>query len=74
MSDPAPGTNGETAAHRDLKRLALVWAQTNGFRIAAAEVSLPNHRVRMDIAACPMVPVWRSSPPGTSDLTPQPSR
>ena len=34
-----------------MKRLALVWAQSNGFRIAAAEVSLPNYRVRMDVAA-----------------------
>jgi hypothetical protein len=42
---------GETRAHRELKRLALRWAQTNGFRIAAAEVSLPNYRVRMDVAA-----------------------
>jgi hypothetical protein len=51
MSDAAPKANGETQAHRDLKRLALSWAQMNGFRIAAAEVSLPNHRVRMDVAA-----------------------
>jgi len=43
--------NGESQAHRDLKRLALLWAQTHGFRVAAAEVSLPNHRVRMDVAA-----------------------
>lgn len=49
MSEPKP--NGESQAHKDLKRLALIWAQTNGFRIAAAEVSLPNHRVRMDVAA-----------------------
>ena len=47
-------SNGETQAHRDLKRLALVWAQANGYRIAAAEVSLPNYRVRMDVAACRM--------------------
>lgn len=51
MSSLLPNRNGETQAHRDLKRLALVWAQTNGFRIAAAEVSLPNRRVRMDVAA-----------------------
>jgi hypothetical protein len=47
-------SNGETQAHRHLKRLALVWAQANGYRIAAAEVSLPNYRVRMDVAACRM--------------------
>jgi len=51
MSETKPKPNGETQAHKDLKRLALIWAQTNGFRIAAAEVSLPNHRVRMDVAA-----------------------
>lgn len=51
MDSLPPTKNGESQAHRDLKRLALVWAQTNGFRIAAAEVSLPNHRVRMDVAA-----------------------
>lgn len=42
---------GESREHRALKRLALLWAQMNGFRIAAVEVSLPNHRVRMDVAA-----------------------
>ena len=51
MNSQSPRKNGESQAHRDLKRLALVWAQANGFRIAAAEVSLPNHRVRMDVAA-----------------------
>lgn len=44
-------THGESKAHRDLKRMALLWAQRNGYRIAAAEVSFPNHRVRMDVAA-----------------------
>jgi hypothetical protein len=48
---PPAAKQGESQAHRDLKRLALLWAQRNGFRIAAAEVSLPNHRVRMDVAA-----------------------
>lgn len=43
--------SGESQAHRHLKRMALLWAQRSGFRIAAAEVSLPNHRVRMDVAA-----------------------
>lgn len=52
-ASPASATfaAGESPAHRELKRRALLWAQTNGFRIAAAEVSLPNHRVRMDVAA-----------------------
>jgi hypothetical protein len=52
MSEDVPKTAGETEAHRDLKRRALLWAQASGFRIAAAEVSLPNYRVRMDVAAC----------------------
>jgi hypothetical protein len=51
MNGPPPASNGESHAHRDLKRLALLWAQANGFRVAAAEVSLPHHRVRMDVAA-----------------------
>jgi len=51
MNSVAPSKKGETAAHRELKRLALRWAQVNGFRVAAVEVSLPNHRVRMDVAA-----------------------
>lgn len=51
MQSTALNRTGESQSHRDLKRLALHWAQTNGFRIAAAEVSLPNHRVRMDVAA-----------------------
>jgi hypothetical protein len=42
---------GETAAHRRLKRLALFWAQTNGYSICAAEVTLPQSRYRADLAA-----------------------
>jgi hypothetical protein len=50
--NPLPRTKGgESQAHRELKRLALMWAQANGFRVAAAEVSLPHRRVRMDVAA-----------------------
>ena len=41
----------ETAAHRELKRRALIWAQAHGYRVAAAEVSLPNLRFRLDVAA-----------------------
>lgn len=44
-------SQSETAAHRELKRLALAWAQAHGYRIAAAEVSLPNYRFRLDVAA-----------------------
>jgi hypothetical protein len=41
----------ETAAHLELKRLALLWAQENGYPIAALEVSLPQCRYRADVAA-----------------------
>ena len=43
--------HGETAAHLALKRLALLWAQENGYPIAALEVSLPKCRYRADVAA-----------------------
>ena len=42
---------GETAAHLELKRLALIWAQENGYPITALEVSLPQCRYRADVAA-----------------------
>lgn len=41
----------ESAAHLLLKRLALFWAQTQGYRSCAYEVSLPNSRYRADLAA-----------------------
>ncbi len=44
-------SRGETAAHLGLKRLALLWAQENGYPIAALEVSLPQCRYRADVAA-----------------------
>jgi hypothetical protein len=43
--------HSESAQHRDLKRLALIWAQAHGYRAAAAEVTLPNYRFRLDVAA-----------------------
>lgn len=43
-------SQSETAAHLELKRLALAWAQAQGFRVAAAEVSLPHYRFRLDVA------------------------
>ncbi len=48
---PPYKTRGETAAHLELKRLALLWAQENGYPIAALEVSLPQCRYRADVAA-----------------------
>ena len=41
----------ESAEHRHLKLLALRWARANGYPVAAAEVSLPNFRFRLDAAA-----------------------
>ena len=41
----------ETAAHLLLKRLALFWAQKQGYHSCAYEVSLPNCRYRADLAA-----------------------
>lgn len=60
MSSPAlalpdrpdrPIRAAESEAHRGLKALALGWAREQGFRIAAAEVSIPNRGVRIDVAA-----------------------
>ena len=50
---PADGKvrRGETAAHLALKRLALLWAQENGYPICALEVALPQCRYRADVAA-----------------------
>lgn len=42
---------GETVAHMQLKRLALIWAQARGYSACAMEVSLPRCRFRADIAA-----------------------
>lgn len=46
-----PSRLSETAAHLELKRLALLWAQENRYPIAALEVSLPQCRYRADVAA-----------------------
>ena len=48
---PSPPRRGETAAHLALKRLALLWAQENGYPICALEISLPKCRYRADVAA-----------------------
>ena len=42
---------GETKAHQELKRAALFWAQTQGYRIAAPEIRVPNSGFRADVAA-----------------------
>jgi hypothetical protein len=41
----------ETLVHARLKRLALVWAQAQGYSACALEVSLPHCRYRADVAA-----------------------
>ena len=47
---------GESAVHGELKRLALLWAQAQGYSACAVEVSLPRCRYRADVAAFRLVP------------------
>jgi hypothetical protein len=51
MDAPIAIRRGETDTHVRLKRLALLWAQANGYSACAAEVSLPQCRYRADVAA-----------------------
>jgi hypothetical protein len=51
MDAPVTIRRGETDTHFRLKRLALLWAQANGYSACAAEVSLPHCRYRADVAA-----------------------
>lgn len=44
-------SRSESAAHRELKRLALKFAMSHGFIITAVEVPIPNRRIRADVAA-----------------------
>lgn len=46
-----PTSPGESAAHRELKRLALAWALDHRLRLAAKEVRLPRSGYRADVAA-----------------------
>jgi hypothetical protein len=48
----------ETLVHARLKRLALLWAQAQGYSACALEVSLPQCRYRADVAA------YRPNPSG----------
>lgn len=52
MAAGVTNPNGETQRHAQLKRLAFVWAQAQGFSACAMEVSLPRCRYRADVAAC----------------------
>ena len=44
-------SGGESAAHRGLKRAALVWAQQQGYTACAYEVRVPRSNYRADVAA-----------------------
>src|SRR5205823_337444 len=50
----------ETQNHRDLKRLALIWAQAHGYTCCALEVALPRSNFRADMAA--YKPITRGDP------------
>lgn len=47
----ASGSGSESAAHRELKRLALEWAVARRLVLAATEVRLPRSPYRADVAA-----------------------
>jgi len=51
MDQPLKKRKGETEAHTRLKRLALLWAQQQGYTACALEVTLPRCRYRSDVAA-----------------------
>lgn len=51
MDQRLTSCNSETQAHARLKRLALVWAQRQGYSACAMEVTLPRCRYRADVAA-----------------------
>jgi hypothetical protein len=52
MDQRLKNARGETEAHARLKRLALIWAQRQGYSACAMEVTLPSCRYRADLAAC----------------------
>lgn len=56
MDQAVTPRKGETAAHRELKRLTMLWAQAQGFSACALEVSLPRCRYRADVAAYRLMP------------------
>jgi hypothetical protein len=51
MAQDVTAVRGETATHTRLKRLALLWAQAQGYSACAFEVTLPKCRFRADVAA-----------------------
>jgi hypothetical protein len=56
MDEAITARKGETAVHRELKRLTMLWAQAQGFSACALEVSLPRCRYRADVAAYRLSP------------------
>ena len=51
MDQRLKNRHGETETHARLKRLALLWAQQQGYTACALEVTLPRCRYRADVAA-----------------------
>jgi hypothetical protein len=51
MAARVTSRHGETVRHAQLKRLAFLWAQAQGFSACGIEVSLPKCRHRADVAA-----------------------
>src|SRR5216684_4098070 len=51
MDQNVTAARGETSTHARLKRLALLWAQAQGYSACGVEVTLPRCRYRADVAA-----------------------
>jgi hypothetical protein len=51
LSDPPQVSAAESAAHRELKRLAIFWARQRRLVLVAAEVRVPRSNYRADVAA-----------------------
>lgn len=51
MEAPQSSSRSESAAHRELKRLALEWAMARRMTLAATEVRLPRSGYRADVVA-----------------------
>ena len=51
MTPGSLADGGESAAHRNLKRLAFAWACARRLKLAACEVRLPRSGYRADVAA-----------------------
>jgi len=51
MAARIKNANGESARHAELKRMVVLWAQSQGYSACATEVRLPNCPYRADVAA-----------------------